>query len=512
MKITNEWKYILFISVFIVLLSQLPLIFGYATQGEDEVFMGIPVHITDANNHLHWMKQAQEGAFFFTNKFTHEDVPALIFNPYHYMVGNLSRISTLSLLFWYHIISILAIFGFLIYLYYFISHFVKDKTTRYISFILIGLGSGIGVFWKLSKYLFDKWIVSADLWVTDMNVFQSFGHPHFTLSMLLILVTLLHGYIALEKNNTKHAIIAGVSGLLLGLIHLFDIVTVALVLFGWFAYKAIQAKKISWQKTGKLAIIGGIISPAALYYAWIVLFNPTYAEWNALNQTITPLPHELISGLGILFFLAAYEIYAHYKKKKTFSFFSVWFILNLLLVYVPINIQRRFLLGIGIPLGILAALAITKYVLPLAKKYRVKYGVIALLVIVCLTTTIYLIVSQIQHLHYLDEGSTYAHTAYISEDEYNALLWVDEHLNNEVVILAPLHLANHIPVITGNKVYLGHWAQTINFTQKKYLVEMYYVHGVAPLEADIIWNINNDDSATNQSIAYENEEVRLIYN
>lgn len=504
MKLSNEWKLIIAISIAITFFSQLPLLFGYLGETQYQKFMGIPVHITDANNHLHWMLQAKEGEIFFTNKFTHEDVPALIFNPYHLLIGNLSRFSGLDILVWYHLFNILLIFGFLLYLYRFITEFISDKRTRLYAFLFAGLGSGFGFIWYQSKQLFNKWIVSADLWVTDMNIFGSFGHPHFTLATLLMLAVFLHGYRAIEKTSRKDAIYSGLYGLLLGFVHIFDVVTVAVVLAGWYAYRSIQEKKYDLPTFFNLSIIGILISPSVLYYLWILLFNPTYAEWNALNQTVTPNLPALLSGFGLLIIFAVIQIY---KERKKLSLFSVWMILNLILVYLPINVQRRFLLGIGIPLAILSAQAYIVILKPYLISKKVFLVARAIIIALVFGTTLHNVIYDIATLHE-GEVDEYSNTKYLSRAEYEALEWIENNIQDEAVIIAPLRIGNHIPANTNNRVYLGHWAQTIRFEEKQRNIKEYYAQESDDVEGDLVWN---QPSPSPSAIAYANEEVALTY-
>src|SRR3989338_9073811 len=123
----NEWKTAGILTLLIVLFSVLPLIMGYAQEQPSEKFMGIPVYVTDANNHLHLALQAKEGDILLANRFTNEDVPRIFFNPYHLIVGWFAWIFGLEIITSYNILGFLFTFSFLLILYYFISIFTEDR-------------------------------------------------------------------------------------------------------------------------------------------------------------------------------------------------------------------------------------------------------------------------------------------------------------------------------------------------------------------------------------------------
>lgn len=476
---TEEWKKVALITIIILLISQLPLILGYTTESENEVFMGIPIHVTDANNHLNWVLQAKEGNVAFANQFTQEDIPALIINPFHLTIGLTAKILSAPTTQIYNLFGIISIILFSFILYFFISYFIKDKNQRLLAFILTLTASGFGMWWKISKAIFGKWVVSADLWVTEMNTFQSFGHPHFIFSTLMILMVFYFSVRALKENSTKQSIYAGLTLFLLTLIHIFDTITITFVLVGWFLYNQYINKKWSWKEFSKLTIIGAITLPAIGYYFWVFFMNSAYKEWNSLNLTITPNLIEVISGFGLIFFFAA--IYIWNKRKELFKksdpkqFLIIWIVLNFILIYLPINVQRRFIMGLHIPLSILAAIGIYKYIVPyLQKNLKIKKIILyVLIILICSTTTIYLTVSQIEKLH-TNGSSDYSNTKYLTNDEYKALTWLEENTNNNDVIVAPYYLSNYIPAVSGNKVYCGHWAQTINFEERCAEIKDFY--------------------------------------
>ncbi len=244
-----EWYAVALLSALIVLFSIIPLMIGYALQEQGKVFMGIPVHVVDAPNHLHLGLQVMEGHILLTNRFTPEDVPRLLFNPYHLLLGWLALIFGLSIVTAYNLLWIILAFVFLLILYWFISYFIQDKTTRLLAFIFSALGAGFGYWWHLVQIWTGYRFGSAD-WITEINVFQSFQNPHFSLSLILLLLVFAYAIKGVEQNSIKHSIIAGIFGLILALVHPFDVVTFAFVLCFWYVY--------NWYKKGVFGEISSI--------------------------------------------------------------------------------------------------------------------------------------------------------------------------------------------------------------------------------------------------------------
>lgn len=479
----KEWTYVSIITLIVILISLLPLVFGYTTQGPSEVFMGVPVHVTDANNHLNMALQAKEGNILLANYFTSEDVPGLIFNPYHLVLGWSAYIFNMdiivSYIIWGIIFSVILFFT----IYYFLSSFVSDKKTRFVAFLLIALSNGFAFWWFLVDKLTGYQFGSADFWITELNTFQSLGHPHFTLSLILLLLTLLFGIKALESKGIKYSIIAGIFGFVLSLVHLFDIITSTVVLVGWFLFRQLKAKSWNWIEFRNLAIIGLIMAPGVIYYAWVFIFNSAYAEWNSLNQTITPPLIRVISGFGLVFFLALIPIWVEKKKlwnekinnenMRAIFLLVIWGLLNFILIYFPMNVQRRFIFGLHIPLCILSAIAIIKYVLPIIKNKKLQIPFLVIILLISFATTIMLTVTQINNLH-SNQTDDFSNIKYLSSSENNILDWLDQNTINSDVILAPDRLSNFIPAVSGNRIYSGHWAQTINYDSKKEIVNKVY--------------------------------------
>jgi hypothetical protein len=55
---------------------------------------------------------------------------------------------------------------------------------------------------------------------------------------------------------------------------------------------------------------------------------------------------------------------------------------------------------------------------------------------------------------------------YLSEAQYQGLQWLRTHASREAVVLCTPMIGSYIPPRAGCKVYVGHWAETIQFGHK----------------------------------------------
>jgi hypothetical protein len=92
---------------------------------------------------------------------------------------------------------------------------------------------------------------------------------------------------------------------------------------------------------------------------------------------------------------------------------------------------------------------------------RGEAAVAALLIVAAVPTNLYLLAWRAR------EVLRHDHEHYLYTDELRALEWFDAHTDDGEPVLASLPLGQHIPGLTGNKIFLGHWAQTVEFRRKR---------------------------------------------
>ena len=463
----------------IIVLVMLPTLVGYMIN-TDMHFTGL-TSATDADTYLSIMNQAKEGHWIFTNMFTSENVPYLNIPPTYMLAGWFAGITGLSNVFVYHLFRIIGIILFVYFLEKLISLVMesKRKTTLFICIF----ASGIGFFFKFITLLGFKQYGSIDLWISDANNFLIlFSHPHTIFSIALMTGSVYYLLRWYNEVKLKPLIISGIFAFILGFEHLFDVITIYLALGFFILDQFIVSKKIDWKKVRQL-IIFGLITATPFIYTYIMFTNPAFASWNDQNVLDTPKLLHVMFGYGFMFvsfigFLTYSFITRKYKTTKPeIKFIIYWIISVLILIYSPLNIQRRFLEGVHIPFGIITGLFLFTIVFPYLKNiWNVKIAkvIVAIVIILMLPTNIYHLFNNTLNINNGRGVYPYETSTYIYPEEDEALHWLAANSEKDAVIISTYNIGNQIPAYMNRRVYLGHWAQTIDLDKKAKDVEDYF--------------------------------------
>lgn len=443
----------------------------------ENTYMGIPFNVVDTNTYLSDMRQASTGKILFSNDFTSEVTPSIQFNPLWLMMGWLSII--FSPIFTWYTVKLIALILFFFSLNKIIN--LLKITQQGIAWILVLFGSGIGYVFQILHYGFGfKLFGSADVGIPSSNSISLHLAPvHFAISVSLMILIVYYYYSFWKNKNWKTFLIFSSLTFVLGFIHLFDVITLAVAFFLYSLLLLKQGRKI--KDLILYNVIYGLFNiPPFLYTFYIFVINTTYANWNSQNLLLSPKLLHLFFGFLIPMLLAISFI--SFKKvflKKDLSNIEIllvcWSVSSILLMYSPFNIQRRFIEGLNIPIMILAALG-----LDLIKETAIKikipnivtYFFVTVFVILAIPTSIYWAGKVYINVDKIYDGDYFV-PAYLSQDEMKVLDWISTNVSDSN-ILASYTLSNYIPRISDNRVYIGHWAQTVNFEEKKDIVNDFY--------------------------------------
>ena len=502
----NEIIFALIFGLILGLITLIPIIYGYATEPEGKVFMGLAKGVGDTNTYFDYMNQAKEGHFLFTNSYTAEEVPHLMIRPLYWFMGLFTIF--LSPIFVYHFFRVLLIILFVLTIYYFSAYFFKEKRKRVLSTIIISTGAGLGWFAKtLNGWLGTKFI-SIDLWVTEAIPFNTLnGNPHFIFSYILTILAFLFFIIGIERKDYKYAIYSGLCAFILGFEHIYNIVPLFVVTGLYALYVMYKQKKIM-SILKKSAVFYLIAIPSSIYYFLIFMFNPFYKSWSAQNVLLTPNLSNVLLGYGLVFVMALFFVLLIATKKIKYDnktiFLSIWFVVNFALLYAPISFQIRFMEGLFIPM---ALLAVSSFYFIVKKIKFINLKVLEALFILILIPTSILIFIGFFNLYYYP-SSIYSVPYELSESEYDALIWLKENTDSSQIVFANPKLSNYIPRVSGNRVYAGHWAQTIDFQKKYNLANRAYNEGLFPEFFGVDYVIWYEEISEKETI-YHNQGIYI---
>jgi hypothetical protein len=153
----------------------------------------------------------------------------------------------------------------------------------------------------------------------------------------------------------------------------------------------------------------------------------------------------------------------------------LWVILVAMLLYAPLPTQRRYLLGIQTPLAALAAYGWSRAVLPHFISSRAKRVVTGGYLLFAGIALLAMIV-----MNGLALATPAEHPAlFYNPDELAGQAWLRSHADPNDVVLTTFDASGngsggHLVAATGERVFIGHWIETVNFDQKVAQVAQFY--------------------------------------
>jgi hypothetical protein len=166
------------------------------------------------------------------------------------------------------------------------------------------------------------------------------------------------------------------------------------------------------------------------------------------------------------------------------SLLWIWIITAAILVYLPINAQRRFVQGVHVPLSILAAVGLVQVVLPRAANTKLYQKILTYPRYTdaglrrLLTTAIILFLSM-SNLYVLADVSVTAalrqpYPFFRQESELEVIDWLQDNTERTDAVLAAYETGNYLAARAGNRVFIGHWAETVDWDLKNDQISRFF--------------------------------------
>ncbi|MDH7481202.1 MAG: hypothetical protein QHH26_04385 [Armatimonadota bacterium] len=464
----SEWKWVIWVSLAIVLGTMVPYAIGYAFAGPGYRFIGFMHNGDDMCVYLSWMRQAADGNFFIRNLFTTEPQIGKGFNIFFYVLGKLAHFAHLPLAAMLHIVRVISGFALLLAIYILSSIWIENKSSRRLCLLITGTSAGLGFLFVGVPHSTNA---PVDLWQPEAITFLSiYLSPLYTFPTLLMVGIIFWLYKFATIGQWKHAIFAGVGLLLLSNIHTYDIIPLGLT---WAFYSLL---KLALKPRNSRVLVGGatallIASPAIAYQAYFFLSEPVF-RMRAAVPTTSPSIVWYITGYGLLLVFALIGVWQS-RRNNDLNLLVCWCLAGFIAAYLPVTFQRKLIMGTHIPLSILATMGVTAVTSRILKdKYRTLFSALILLAMV--PSNMVVIAWNIGDI-LQNQVPTAFHTPYISEVELNALSFLRAHAKPDEAILGPPSFSVLVPGFTGRTVYCGHWGETVRFWDKLLEVGRFYV-------------------------------------
>lgn len=509
------------ISAFAVLwFSSIPNQLGEYLETEKIVFRGIYTDTADYSVHLSMMQAGREGALAYQFRFTTEPHASAYLRLFYIALGHISRWFNMDVEIVFYISRWLFGLTALSAIYLLFRRIFHEKIRAYYTFFLAVLGGGLGWLQLILGAPLNP-ISPVDLWLIDayvlfsISLFPSFS---FTLTLMALAFFFFLGFMENGKwRNIAWVCLLAVTGQFINPIAfaVVDLSMAGVVLFTWW-----KQHRVEFKHGAALILIAISQAPLLIYNFTILTQDPVWSQFTHQNETLSPPPTFYFWGFAPLWIFAIPGMVRAFRERRpVFGALSLWVVGGFALAYMPVLIQRRFLLGITIPLAVLSiyGLEFAMGKIPVRMDFIKKRENL-----ICF---IYLLFASISSLFLILNASLFVSSQpdslFYSRDVDAAIQWLDKNTSPNEFVLADVETSQIIAQKTHLKVYVGHEMETLFFHNKNSAMRAYFkgiisdewisqtpirwiVHG--PYEEEINSAFTPD---LKLDLAYQNDSVRI---
>ena len=414
------------------------------------MFMGKAAYFDpwDINVYVSAIRWGQQGHVFLQNVYTSEPSKNALLYPLYTISGYFfSRIDPFLL---FHILSIVAGFLLCMGIYWLIGFFISSYRTRLIALFLIIFGGGFG--WILSGLL-----ESTDAFMTGFTFHSAVQRGHEAIGTLLYLVSLVILFVVSVTKQKKYVAIFMFSSLLLLFFYPYYLLSIGIIGILFFLKKKSKKRTL-------LFFLGwfSILSILTIFY-YVHLKNSGFASVGTQRLDKVNII-QLTFGYGVLSILYLLQLFdKKVIRDAKYMFLNVWILTCLGLNFAPLGISRFFLRGLFFPIvvSVLIYLFSKKNILGMSRK------VIMIFLLFLLPVTA--IVTYQRRIEEITKENVWYYQTLTMKEMYS---YLSQQKNANV--LATYTTSNHIPALTGMKVYAGHTIQTPRFDEKQSAINAFY--------------------------------------
>jgi len=461
-----------------LLLASLPHLIGWLTTPAGHVYSGLTTNIDDSAVYLTYLRQASEGRFFQTNQFTTEPQHSYLFNLLFLLLGNIARLTHLPLVLVYN----LGRFGFgallLWLLVLLLREAVADERARRIGFALACVSGGFGfLFINAPGIVYSK---PVDVWQPEAHLFASLSYTVLFVAGLAGIAWFAWSLLRSERTGRWRDLWpAALAIALLADFHSYDVLPLLALASAYRVVSSVTHRRVEMGAWLRLAALWAAALPLLAYQFWALKTAGVLAN-REQEATMTGSLATILLGFGLVLILAVVapllpEARRRFASPDALRFLLVWAVVGIAITYLPVNFQRKLLMGAQIPLCLLAGPALAA----LTSRLSGALPVLAAGAVVIATTPTHLmnLMDTVGKL----EANAGSHLPYLTTDERDALRWLHDHTaRGDAVLVAPdrtshlrlpgqalwPHLSVYVPALAGNTVYNGHWSETTDFKRK----------------------------------------------
>lgn len=481
--ISDRWFLILFGALLTILVAVPVLLTWYITP-PGQVFTGtsvyspidLPVYFAD-------IKQVTQGNWLVHDLFTTEGPQTGMFHILWILLGGVARVFQLDPWVVFHAARVVLVPLLVWSLWWGIKQWLPRHLWR-LGLVLAVFGSGTGV-------LINRWLekgdisqIGLDFWVPEGFVFMSsLQSPHYMLALSLFSLALATWFKATKQTVTvakvRWTVISGLLACVLFSFHPFHIFTLGLILITHtFALLILDHKRhasLWW-----ILLLWGVCAlPGAGYQVWLQWGDEVLQARSFQSNTPTPsfaTVYLSFAALWVFGLVGARRLWKTHREAGLFLL--VWGVVQTFALFAPIQVNRRFVMGLQIDLTLLATVG--WYVIFYGLKQRTTgflkrtnwlLGLWRHAAGPAVAIFIFGFSSIAAFMTYLRAPVDIPDLLYMPLEQKRAYQWIEENTNQEDVVIALGWPAILLPGETGRATYTAHWHETLRWEEKYGVVQ-----------------------------------------
>lgn len=472
-----EWRWVVTLACGLVLLAFLPLLWVALRGTPDWQFMGVLHNYLDGGTYLSKMALGQSGAFLVEFLHTPQPHDGAFIQVLYLLLGHVSRLTGLPTIVLFHVARVLAALLMYAALYQLAAVVWARIRSRRIFFAVASVGSGLG--WLFAPLTQIIEFPDFPLLPEAFPFFSSLMNVHFPLTIACLALLASYFIVLFRPGSDEDPLVrlgsplAACLGVALALLYPQALVPFAGAVTLYMISVYLQTKKVSpvmlrWS----LALILPVL-PIAVYVVFVLGYNPAMTLWNQQNVTASPPPHILAVGFGLPLLIGLPSIWRAVRRfeRDGDRFMLLWLLSMLILMYLPTNIQRRFAVGMMIPVAYFATRAVEDvWIRYLNRRLHRLIGVAGLLLI-SISSMVMLLLPALPAVAG-DAGRSLG--VFLQRDYIGAFNWVNQRSSTDDVVLASPPVSIWLPSWAGTRAVYGHPYETLNADLRLEQVESWF--------------------------------------
>lgn len=476
---TQEWRWVVFWGGVLVTITFLPYAIAMFASNDTWRFLGVLANPKDGATYFAKIRQGIYGNWLYDLRYTPETHDSAGLFTFYLLLGHIARLFGFSNFVIFHLARIATSLFMFTAFYQFGAAVWQRLRPRRTFFAITSLASGLG--WLLLPLLSYGGSLPPDLAIPEaFPLYASYANPHFPLS-IGCLALMAAQLLSVFRPGFKEAPTVDNGGLQLILLSIIvsivqppAMIGVGAALVCFILISSYTNRRIPWHEVRWGSMVWLPAFPVALYYILVFRTNTIMGQFNEQNITPSPNVFFTFTSLSLLLFIAFPGITRAIRRfeRDGDQFMLLWLILNLIAIYSPYGLQRRFFIGLIIPLAFFAVRAIEDYwFYHIAPRWQ-RISLILVAVMILPSHLITLAIPLYGAVFNREDG---AKSGLVANTDYIALYdWLAEVGRVDEVVLASPPTSLWIPARTDLRVVYGHPFETVPNNTRLRQVENFY--------------------------------------